>query len=169
MMVVGIERDGWVLAEAVESDVDSLMKWFPDKDAIHLWGGPDFRYPFNRHSFVEDMYWGRMASVSLRDPHKILAAFGQFYERYGRINLARLVVHPKRRGQGVGRRLITMLMEASRQLFDCPEYSLFVFRDNKRAYDCYRSLGFEVTDYPNDMPHADVCYYLTRAVLKKED
>ena len=109
-MAVTADRDGWVLAEAVEGDIDRLMKWFSDKDAVNVWGGPEFRYPFTRHSFAEDMHWGRMASFSLRDPRGQFAAFGQVYERFERINLARLVANPAMRGQGIGKRLVKMLM-----------------------------------------------------------
>lgn len=44
----------------------------------------------------------------------------------------------------------------------------FTFRDNKPAYECYKSLGFGITDYPDDMPYADVCYYLTRRAGAEE-
>lgn len=72
------------------------------------------------------------------------------------------------RGQGVGRRLIEMLMKAGQAMFPGDQYSLFVLRENKPAYECYKSLGFEATDYPDDMPHADVCYYLTRPAEVEE-
>ncbi len=153
-----------MLADALEGDVDRLMKWFPDEESVNVWGGPEFRYPFTRHSFVEDMHWGRMASFSLRQPDATLAAFGQIYERLERINLARLVANPEMRGQGVGKRLVEMLMDAARPMFDCAEYSLFVYRGNIPAYKCYVSLGFRVVEYPPDTPLGDVCYYLTRPV-----
>ena len=44
-----------------------------------------------------------------------------------------------------------------------------VYRDNEPAYQCYRGIGFEVVDYPLDMPMADVCYYLTRPVTARPD
>lgn len=168
-MTSSIEQDGWSLEEASNRDVHELMAWFPDADSINLWGGPAFRYPFTQHSFFEDIHWGRMASFSLRDPARRLAAFGQLYERTERINFARLVVNPVMRGRSVGKRLIKMLMAASHSMFDCTEYSLFVFRDNIPAFACYTALGFRVTDYPDDMPHADVCYYLTRPIAEEEN
>ena len=99
------------------SDIDQLMRWFPDADATRTWGGPAFRFPFNRHSFAEDIHWGRMASFSLRSPDGELAAFGQLYERLERTNLARLAVSPALRGQGVGRRLVSMLMQVGAEMF----------------------------------------------------
>ena len=160
--------DGWTFEESVAGDVDRLMKWFPDASSINLWGGPEFRYPFTRHSFAEDMLWGKIASFSLRGPDSEFAAFGQLYERLGCINLARLVVNPKMRGHGVGKRLVGQLMQAGRPMFACPTYSLFVYRDNRPAYECYKSMGFMTTEFPDEEPMADVCYYLTRPVVGVE-
>lgn len=164
-----VTDDGWTLDESVESDIDQLMKWFPDTASIDIWGGPHFRHPFTRHSFSEDLYWGRMASFSLRDPAGAFAAFGQIYERTGCINLARLVANPAMRGQGVGRRLIEVLMTVGQSMFACPRFSLFVYRDNTPAYECYKSMGFVVTKYPGDVVLAEVCDYLTRPVGNLEN
>jgi len=160
--------EGWSLNRATAADIEDLMQWFSDSDDIIIWGGPSFRFPFTRETFVEDVHWATMASYCLRDTTGEFVAFGQLYERDGRIHMARLVVRPDMRGRGIGRRLIEMLMEAGRKIFSCDEYSLFVFRENAPAYECYKSLGFVVQDYPRDMPHADVCYYLTRPAELKE-
>lgn len=162
-----VTKDDWMLTPSRPDDIDDLMDWFPRQKDVVIWGGPTFRYPFTRETFFEDIYWGRMATYSLRNPSGVLAAFGQAYERIGRINFARLVVNPAMRGRGVGKRLVETLMIVSRDLFRCAEYSLFVFRENIPAYECYRSMGFVVTDYPAGVPHADVCYYLTRPVEQK--
>lgn len=157
-----MDRDEWTLRAAVEADVEALMQWFPTYDDVNIWGGPSFRYPLTRESFFEDIQWGRMASFGLFDTKGRLAGFGQLYDRDKRIHLARLVVDPKQRGLGLGRRLIEMLMAAGRDLYPRDQYSLFVYRANEPAYRCYRGVGFEVADYPPDMPHADVCDFLTR-------
>ena len=163
-----LQEDGWILREAIAADIYELMRWFPKSDDVHVWGGPWFQFPFTRETFIKDVHWGKMASLCLCDPSRRVVAFGQLYERDGRIHLARLVVIPDMRGHGVGRRLIEMLMTAGQAMFPGDEYSLFVFRENKPAYECYKSLGFEITDYPDDMPHADVCYYLTRSISTKQ-
>jgi ribosomal protein S18 acetylase RimI-like enzyme len=159
-----ISRDHWTLRKATSADIDELMEWFPDANAINIWGGPTFRFPFTRATFFEDICWGRIASFALDGHGEEFAAFGQVYERIGRINLARLIVNPAMRGQGVGKRLVDLLMAVSASMFACNEYSLFVYRGNVVAYECYKSMGFTVGDYPEGVPHADVCYYLTRPV-----
>ena len=163
-----ISDNGWSLEDSVAGDVDHLMTWFPDADSIDIWGGPGFRFPFTRNSFLEDMHWGKMASFSLRDPSGDLAAFGQLYEKFGCINLARLVANPDTRGQGVGSRLVGMLMTVGRPMFTCSKFSLFVFRGNAPALKCYQSMGFNITDYPDEMPHGDICDYMTRPVAHQE-
>jgi ribosomal protein S18 acetylase RimI-like enzyme len=155
------------LVPATTSDVDVLMRWFPTADAIAQWGGPRFRFPFTRQTFLEDCHWTAMPSRVLRHGSDLLA-FGQFYERYDRINLARLAVAPDRRGEGHGGRLVRALLDESKRHLDNREYSLFVYRDNEAALRCYRAVGFRVSPYPEDAPLADECYYLTRPVERRD-
>ena len=157
---------GWLLVEAEDRDLEELMSWFGSAGEVDRWGGPRFRYPFTGKTFRRDCHWGRMPSFRLNSPEGEFAAFGQMYERYGRINLARLVVHPDMRGAGVGKRLIASLMEIGPELFKADEFSLFIYRDNVSALGCYRSMGFVIRDYPEGAPMADRCYYLTRQVAR---
>ncbi len=159
-----LEIDGWQLERAADGDINDLMTWFDCRRSVHIWGGPKFRYPFDRESFAEDSHWYDMATFSLRSPDKVFSAFGQLYERNKRINLARLIVHPQKRGRGVGKRLTRMLMSVGESLLSLDEYSLFVLRDNAPALECYRTLGFEIQDYPPDQIMPDECYYMTRPV-----
>ncbi|NNC78342.1 MAG: GNAT family N-acetyltransferase [Woeseiaceae bacterium] len=157
-------QNDWTLERSQASDLDLLMAWFPSERDIRVWGGPEFRYPFTSQTFREDVRWDNMASFSLYDPTDKFTGFGQTYERVGRINLARLVVDPDRRGTGAGRRLVTMLMSAAARLLPLKEFSLFVYRDNLAALKCYQSLDFEICEYPEDDPLAAEALYMTRLV-----
>jgi ribosomal protein S18 acetylase RimI-like enzyme len=108
-----------------------------------------------------------MQSWVLRNESGQLAAFGQAYERYGRGHLARLVANPELRRQGAGRILIEMIINSLEETRAYDEYSLFVFRDNKPAFSCYRSLGFVIQDYPDDAPMPEKCYFLTRRTRRR--
>jgi ribosomal protein S18 acetylase RimI-like enzyme len=157
-------NDGWIIERALESDCDELMTWFDNARSVKVWGGPRFRYPFTRRTFRKDCHWDDMATFCLRDPDGRFAAFGQIYERLERINLARLVAHPEMRGRGVGKRLVTALLELGAELYAADEFSLFVYRDNAPALACYQSLGFRIQEFPPGARLADECYYLTRPV-----
>lgn len=155
---------GWSLREATDDNLDELMRWLDSESAVRVWGGPNFRFPFNKESFREDCHWPAMLTFSLFDPAATFAGFGQFYNRDGRINLARLIACPTLRGQGVGKRLVTMLVEIGPELLPLDEFSLYVYRDNLPALECYKSAGFAIQNYPADSPWADECYFLTRPV-----
>lgn len=157
-----VKRDGWLLEAAASTDFDDVMTWFPDAASVDIWGGPEFRYPFTRESFLEDCRTDIAESYALRDPDKRLAAFGQSCDRYGRGHLLRLIVNPGMRRRGAGSKLIALIIDSLEERYMFDEYSLFVYRDNTPAYQCYLSLGFAVTDYPADAKLADKCYFLTR-------
>lgn len=140
------------------------MGWFPDKNSVDIWGGPAFRFPFTKETFIEDCLWDEMQPFCLRDPNGTLVAFGQIAERYGRIHMARLVVESGYRSRGVGKRLIEMLLLAGQSRFACEEAGLFAYRHNAPALGCYQSLGFLITEYPEGALMPDKCFYLTRAV-----
>lgn len=157
-------HDGWQLVEASDRDLDELMTWFNDAAEVDIWGGPRFRFPFTKSTFRKDCHWGRMPGFRLDSPAREFSAFGQMYQRYGRINLARLIVKPGMRGRGVGKRLVGLLIEMGPKLFPADELSLFAYRHNAAALGCYKSMGFVVRDYPQGARMADQCYYMTRPV-----
>ena len=158
-----VVEDGWTLRTPSDEDIGRLMRWFPDARSVDIWGGPKFRFPFTPESFRKDCRIDGMSTFCLLDPDGVMTAFGQVYDRHGRGHLARLITHPEHRREGVGKRLIAMLMTAARQLFECSEYSLFVYRHNQPAYRCYLAMGFTLQEYPAEAALKDQCYFLTRA------
>ena len=78
-------------------------------------------------AFRFHVHWREMNTYSLVDGSGEMLAFGQFYERHGRINLARLVVSPDRRRQGIGKQLVNRLMDQGRKEIRRQEYSLYVY------------------------------------------
>ncbi len=152
----------WHLTPADDGDIDTLMTWFSSAAEVDVWGGPKFRYPFTAKTFREDCHWPEMASYCLRDVNGAMCAFGQFYDRNGYMNLARLVVAPGYRSRGLGKELIEGLMPVAADSLALDEFSLFVYRDNEPALRLYQSLGFEIQEYPPDQILADKCFFLTR-------
>ena len=157
-------QDEYRLERANEADIESLMTWFETGFDVKVWGGPKFRFPFTRESFFEDVHFRDMATFVLWDSGNAMVGFGQLYNRHERINLARLVVRKDRRGQGLGKALIEELMRAGASLLPLAEFSLFVYRDNTPALECYKAMGFGIRDYPEEDPLADKAFYLTRPV-----
>lgn len=137
-----------MLVPASLTHIENLMSWLPDRDAVASWGGPLFRYPFTRESFLEDVRWDEISTFVLLDAARVMVGFGQVYEKNGRGHLARLIVSKGHRGNGYGRALIEQICEKAREQMPWSEFSLFVARDNDAAIRCYSTSGFEVAPYP---------------------
>lgn len=129
--------------------LQELMAWFPDAQALRTWGGPDFRFPFTAASFLEDAKVDRIDSLSLVADDGALAAFGQCYLRVERCHFGRVAVAPGRRGGGLGSRLFREMADWGRARFGPRELSLFVNRDNPGAHRLYERLGFREVAYPD--------------------
>lgn len=127
-----------------------VKDWFSNRHEIYTWGGPNMTYPMADSDFLKRLTEVHLKSFCLLNDTQQLAAFGQYYRRLDHHHLGRLAVNPKHRGQGLGKTLIRLILEHAFLEQSAKGASLFVFRDNKVAYDCYRSLGFMETDYPED-------------------
>lgn len=137
-----------------------IMGWFPDKQSVLLWGSPYTRYPLTEETFFEDIYWSRINSVvALTDEGEVLG-FGQFYLKLGRCHLARLVINPKYRGQGLGPKFISELMRHGSEQLDTSDFSLYVMTVNKPALAVYKKLGFDLAPYPHDDPKLENCVFM---------
>lgn len=154
-----------VLVAATEPHLAALMRWFPDARSCAVWGGPAFRFPFDPESFREDAHWGEMPSRAIVGPDGALLAFGQWYLRSGRCNLARLAVSPARRRAGLGTLLVRRLAAEGCRRLAVEECSLFVASANEPAAALYRKLGFVDSELPDgDVAPAGALYMVARVV-----
>ncbi len=142
------------------------MKWFPDQRSCQLWAGPTFRFPFTESTFLEDTRNRELPSYVLLGADERSVGFGQYYLRAGRCHLARLVIAPKYRGQGLGRSLIGELVELGVKDLRIGECSLFVAADNAPAIRLYQKLGFEKVPYPEDDPSVTAFVYMAVSAVK---
>jgi ribosomal protein S18 acetylase RimI-like enzyme len=136
------------------------MTWFKDAEELHIWGGPDMRFPFTAASFREDSRVDSIDSFSLVSEGGSLAAFGQCYLRVGRCHFGRVGVSPRGRGQGHGTRLFQEMAGWGLAEFGPREFSLFVDKTNAEAHRLYLRLGFREAPYPEAMPHGIDAHYM---------
>jgi ribosomal protein S18 acetylase RimI-like enzyme len=141
-----------------------LMTWFPDAEALHVWGGPEFRFPFTPDTFRKDSKVDEIDSWSIVSDDGVLAAFGQCYVRIERCHFGRVSVSPRMRNGGIGTRLFREMTRWGLGKFGDRELSLFVHRDNDAARRLYLRLGFHVIPYPDPTFLAD-CHYMIATKL----
>ncbi len=149
------------LVKPDESHVVEMMSWFKNERELKQWSGPNFRYPFDKQSFIEDINLNGLSSFFLINEEGFLLAFGQYYIRFEKCHLGRLVVAPKERGNGYAKVLMDLLCKNGKTELNMNNYSLFVMSDNTNAIKAYQSYGFEFNDYPEQIP-LENCLYMTK-------
>jgi ribosomal protein S18 acetylase RimI-like enzyme len=122
--------------------------WFSNHQQLCSWGGPNMTYPMSDEIFLKLLTADHFKSFGLLNDEQQLVAFGQYYRRLEHHHLGRLAVNPNYRGQGLAKILITKILEQAFLQQSAKGASLFVFKDNTVAYQCYQSLGFIETEYP---------------------
>ncbi|MDN3411101.1 GNAT family N-acetyltransferase [Pseudoalteromonas sp. SD03] len=121
-----------------------LMSWFNDQHDITQWAGPYFRYPFTAQTFIEDLNLDVSTSFVLVGQQNVLLAFGQYYQQKNKCHLARLIVNPIRRGEGIAASLIKALCKHGQLNLNVNDCSLFIYKYNRAAVSAYKKLGFKV-------------------------
>lgn len=146
-----------------------VKNWFSDHQQIFAWGGPDMAFPISDKEFIQQLMAQHFSSYCLLDAGQQLLAFGQHYRRLGHHHLSRLVVNPAFRGQGMAKILIKKLLAQAFSEQPAKGASLFVFTDNLVAHQCYRSLGFVETQYPEQTFPGNMqnCIYMVLSTLSK--
>lgn len=165
------------LIDPTEKQYLQIKTWFNSHQEIYTWGGPKMTYPMSDENFLnllkaphlnsfclmnESFINNNLIKGSLQNANQEIVAFGQYYKRLGRHHLCRLAVSPDFRGQGFSKSLITQLLEQAAKIHPNTDASLFVFKGNIVAYNCYKSLGFVETKYPEALFPSNMqsCVYM---------
>ena len=150
------------LIPTTAADVDQLMTWFHSEKQLVQWSGTGFAYPYNKTTFIDASKVAEHASFSLHNEQHELIAFGQYYQRLHCVHLARIIVNPVWRGQGMAAILLNLLSLQGKKALALNAISLFVLADNKKAIQVYQSNGFTLQHYPENIDLISDCLYMVK-------
>lgn len=127
------------------ADYAALGTWVEDAASCLRWAGPKLKFPFAPERLAQLLAEPDACSfVMSRGPAGALG-FGQFWMREaGVAHLARIILAPAARGQGLGATLCQLLMTAANRETGADTFTLRVYRDNHPALTIYEGLGFRV-------------------------
>ncbi len=125
------------------ADYAALGTWVPDAESCARWAGPKLPYPFNPQQLPQLLAEpGAHSFVLSRGPAEALG-FCQFWVREtGVAHLARIILAPAARGQGLASTMCSLLMAEALRTVDAQAFTLRVYRDNHPALAVYEGLGF---------------------------
>ena len=133
-----------ILRPTTDEDLSFLISWIKDKDACKLWAGPQVRFPLLLDGLKEDIEFSEENTFSMINDDGEFLGLGQLIEKEnGRIHLARLIISPIQRGQGLGNLLCRLLIDTGGDRFGKVNFSLNVYSNNTKAVRLYEKLGFK--------------------------
>jgi len=124
------------------SEARHIVTWATSAEEARWWGGQTVRWPVEPSVLRAWQMDPDVHSYVLREDD-VLVAYGEIWvdEEEQEVELGRLIVRPERRGQGVGRLLVTLLLQQA-ALTGYRTAFLRVAQENRAALACYGRAGF---------------------------
>jgi len=123
--------------------VEDIACWPQNEIEARSWAGQSVSFPVLPEQIC---CWHCDASVfpMVGEVNDELVAYGELWidEDEGEIELARIIVKPNFRNQGVGKKIVAALVERA-ATFGLDDVFIRVMPDNVRAIRCYLASGFE--------------------------
>ncbi|WP_213990036.1 GNAT family N-acetyltransferase [Sodalis sp. dw_96] len=141
----------FILGLPTPSDYTALSTWVEDATTCMRWAGPNLPFPLDVEHLPQLLNGPEATRTSyilynserLGDP----LGFGQLVQKESGIShLARIIISPKYRGNGLGRVLCQQLIAKATAVSRVQQLTLYVYRDNQNAMGLYLSLGFAEAD-----------------------
>ena len=130
------------IAPASISDLAEVSSWIATEHECRNWAGPAVTYPISMARLLDQISFSSESSFSYKSELE-LVGFGQIIQKeHGRSHLARIISSPVYRGNGLGRKICSDLIERAYEN-GSSTVSLNVYRENAHAHRLYESLGFK--------------------------
>ena len=144
---------------AERADLAAVAAWIGSAHDAALWAGERVGFPVALETLADAIEWEASERWAVTSDGA-LVAFGQLVPKPdGRRHLARLIVAPDRRGDGLGRLIASHLVDRA-VASGAAALSLNVQADNPAAIALYGSLGFESAERPPGEPPSDALFML---------
>jgi ribosomal protein S18 acetylase RimI-like enzyme len=145
------------LRPACLEDIQIVLTWVGTADLLRLWGGPALSFPPTPGTVWSTIEATSQNSYSLINSAGQLAGFAQALPRGSSVHLARIIVSPSLRGQGVGRILCQKLIQIALAQHHPCDITLKVYPNNTPAFSLYQSLGFIPTHEAQNTDSIKMC------------
>ena len=134
------------LRAAVALDLSIVLSWLDNERSFRVWAGPKVQYPALPQNIWSELEASAENTYTFVDSEGVVIGFGQILLQANNVlHLARLIVNPEFRAQGIGRSLCVALMNIGVSEYQPEYFTLNVYDTNRAAMGLYESLGFSVT------------------------
>ena len=140
-----------------EDDAKEILSWIKDEREFRLWSADRYNnYPVLpsdiNDNYLECQKTSNFYPFTLEDAGKII---GHLILRNPKedkevVRLGFIIVDRSIRGKGYGKKLIKEAIKYAKEELGAKEINLGVFTSNESAYECYKSVGFNVVSVEKD-------------------
>jgi len=127
-------------------DSETILSWAKDEKTFYQWtAGVLGEYPLSTVQF--NAVSERMPFTAI-DDNEIAGFFimRRPTESFDVLRFGFVIVDPGKRSQGYGKKMLQLGLIYAKEIFAAKKVTLGVFRNNKPAYFCYKSLGFKESE-----------------------
>lgn len=126
-----------------KSSVDTLISWIRNEKELASWSGNTFRKGFSSERMREHLKRKDLHSFAQLDKDGNLLCYADIVRGKESTGiLCRVIVHPNRRRQGLGKAFCKDLLTWAKEEGDYRKIHLNTFGRNTAALSCYKALGF---------------------------
>lgn len=135
------------------TDDDALIAWLPTAEDLHRFTGPRLRHRLDSAQ-LDELRADDTFTMFTAEVDGTVVGHAEFVSTGAdSARLARVLVDPARRGQGLGERLVLAMIEEARAR-GIRSLNLYVLDDNTRAVRLYEKLGFETVGASGELSGA---------------
>ncbi|MCC3290824.1 MULTISPECIES: GNAT family N-acetyltransferase [unclassified Arthrobacter] len=124
-------------------DLDTIISWIPDDAALLMFAGPRLSWPPTGAQFAEPAAVPGLTSWVMCAGRTPPLGHAELTVRNGHAHIARVIVNPLFRGQGLSKRLMRMVVGRARAQ-GARSAGLRVIKGNTVALRAYQQLGFVI-------------------------
>lgn len=112
--------------------LSTVLSWIDGEQSLRMWAGPKVQYPVSPQNIWSELSASADNAYAFADGEGAVIGFGQILLKVNNsLHLARLIVNPELRAQGIGRNLCVALMDIGVSKHQ-PEYFTFnVYESNR--------------------------------------
>ena len=134
-----------------KSHFKTLINWIKGEESMLNFAGIGFQYPLTEQQLIDyiNKYPQRLLFIGL-DEELNPVAYGEVIpQENNSARLGHLIIgESENRGQGLGKKLIQLLIAEAKKHFQITRMDLFLLEGNQPAQNCYLNYGFQFV--PND-------------------
>lgn len=130
-----------------KKDFAQLISWIDSEESLVQFAGPVFTFPLTHDQLADHVADPNRKSFKVvykKDNRTI--GHAEIYLKFAHTaRLCRILIgDPEFRGQGLGKKLVEILLEKAYDEFGANTVELNVYEDNTAAIKCYEKAGFKI-------------------------